>query len=287
MKLAALAVVLAGCLIKPDRATGDGGAGAQDTRPGDAEGDGRGSGGPFAARLISTAYFGSQGGSSIHNGSTAWQLSTTGLQPGELAIIIGNVDGGTTLLGLSSDFALLAEQAFGPTPGQTYFAFAKTAGTNEPDAYGGSYGAASATGFSAIALIAIAGASAAPPISAHANDNCVMSCTTTAGPAVKLDAPQLTTVADGSMLVFAGGADWLGNGHVAFQPPQEMTALTQLTDEGTATAYNFEHSTLLVATTIQPDHGLTAAYSGQSTNLKTGGVVGGLPWTILIAVAPN
>lgn len=283
VKLVALALVVTGCLIKPNRVAGDAGGEMPTDSATGSDDSGIGGNEKINARVVDVAFFGQNAGSSQGITAAKWQLATTSLMPDELAIVVGNVDGDVMLTNIPPGFALIAERHFGPSPGQTYFAFAGFADTNGSPLNGGY--SATTSGYMAMALVAVHGATmTAPPVAAITNDSCTANCTALALSNVKLNAPEVITIADNSLLLFAGGADWLTPGHLTMQSPGEMTRLLEATDQGTATTFAFSKSSLMLAAGLQPVAGTSTDYSGAMSSDVT---TGGLPWTMLVAVAPT
>lgn len=284
VKLVALALVLSGCLIKPNRVAGDAGSDkpVDGTTAGSGDDSGVGGNAHINAHVLSTAFFGVNSGSSPHVSATTWELATPNLMQDELAIIVGNVDGDVMLTNIPPGFALVAERHFGPPPGQTYFAFAGFADANGAPFSGGYTSPTS--GYMAMALVAVHGATmTAPPVAAIMNDPCTTGCAATAALNVKLNAPEVITIADDSLLLFAGGADWLAGGQLTMQSPGAMSPILQITDEGTATTLGFSKTSLMLAVGTQATAGTSDDFSGAMT---TTGAMGGLPWTMLVGVAP-
>ncbi len=96
---------------------------------------------------------------------TGWSLDATGVQPGELLLIIGNLDNGWELVygdPIDTGWTTIGQKFIQPD-GQTLIVASKVAGAAEPQAYAGTYSLNDAidhrtTGASAMALVAVTGA---------------------------------------------------------------------------------------------------------------------------------
>jgi hypothetical protein len=265
--VAVVAASVTGCLSKPDRPS----LGATD-----AGGDGSSVDAAvmLVPRKIATAYFSSTGFSSNGMSATQYAVPTAGIQNGDLILFIANIDNGSTTVWPlpSASFHQIAQRYFG-SDGQTYVASWKIA-NGEPTVYTGTYGQGIGSAAAAITLIAIAGADPVNPINASAVEN----GTSGEMPVVSVSSGVTTTVPD-ALLIWAGGADWLGqNATATFATPDGYTKLAAFGDNGDS---NFAWTTLMIASRTQASPGATGTVSGTTTS-----TLNGIPWGMMLAIAP-
>ncbi len=284
MRWLALALVLSGCLIKPDRiaATGDGGG----SSAGDGGVPGDGAVPQFVPRLISRAYWNDDSGAvSPGMSQSTYSLSTTGVVDGDLVVIIGDIDNSPTVA-RPTGFSPLVHKLYG-IDGQTFFAFYKRATSSEPGAYTGSYTANATSGGSTLVLLAIHGASDDLSVFQTDDDPCVTESPPASycgDPTVTAPSMGVTTVAANSIVVYAAGADWRQQTSTAsFMMAPGFTQLAAFSDKGNA---DYWWTSLMVGWELAPSVGPTGTITGVLTD------VAGLPnrgefWALAIAVAPQ
>jgi hypothetical protein len=231
-------------------------------------------------RLISTSYFSDSSGPTFASPSPMTQahyfVDATGVVDGDLLIVVGNIDnGGNSLFPnpFASGFTQLAQQYFG-SDGQTYFAAWKIA-SSEPASYSGNYGSGNGSGSAVLSLIAVSGANKTTPINTFLDSH----GSTGASPTVAASAGVTTTV-PGCALLYAAGADWLNSsgGSTTFGLPTGYSSLMQTGDHGNS---SFDWTSQMVGWTSQANAGASGSISG-----TFGGTVDGIPWSVVIAVAP-
>jgi len=239
-------------------------------------GSGSGSGGPAPqVRLISHAYYSSSSASSGMSGS-GWTIPTTGVHDDDLLLFIANIDNGSVdAWQLPAGFTSSANNFFG-SDGQTYVAGYKRA-HGEASSYSASYGGTNIVSASAvIMLLAVTGYDPAQPVSSAID----MPGAVGVHP-VPL-AGDVTTVRANSLLVFAGGADWLsGTGaNLTQTPPPGYTTIEAITDRGGSSV---TWTSQLVAYKVQPTVGDTGQHTGSITPAPA---IDGMPWTIELVIPP-
>jgi hypothetical protein len=236
------------------------------------------------ARLISTSYFSDSNASSTTYASPApmtsshYAIDTTGVVAGDLLIIVANIDNGGAMLfpdPIAPGFLQLAQRYYG-SDGQTYVAAWKIAASNEPASYSGNYGVGNGSGSAVLSLIAVSGANQTTPINAFLDNNANAS---QARPTVATS-PGVTTTVPNCALIYAAGADWLDSsgGSTTFALPSGYSSLMQIGDHGNN---SFDWTSQMMAWTTQTNAGATGSISGTFN-----GTVDGIPWAIVIAVAP-
>ena len=232
-------------------------------------------------RLIAQAWFSDATGttyaSTVGMKKTGFEIPTTGIVDGDLVLFIASIDNGSNTAWpnpIAPGFTQLA-QAFYGLDGETFVAAYKIA-NGEPAKYTGTYGPGIASGSSALALIAVSGASGAMPI-----DNSLASFSSAAGmnPVVGSSTGFVTTIPN-CTLILAGGIDWLGaGGSNSFVLPTGFKSLSQLGDHG---SLDWDWTSQQVAWAPQAHAGATGALTWSAT----GSPQNGQSWTVLIAVAP-
>jgi hypothetical protein len=246
----------------------------------DASSDASGDGGVppgFVPRLIANAYY-SGGGATGGMSPTGFSIQTAGVVDGDLVLFIASIDNGNDMAWPSAvgmGFHQLAQKFFG-IDGQTYVAQWKIA-DHEPETYFGDYGAGINSADTTISLIAIAGASTAMPINAfvHGNGGNTGGTSPVVGNSVGV-----TTTVPGCLILYAGGADWqAANGTTTFTAPAGFTKVTAFGDHGDA---SFEWTSQQVDYKLQAAAGPTGTLSGKLESTVTG-----IPWSMVIAVAPK
>jgi hypothetical protein len=267
-------VLVGGCFTKPELIARDGDAGVD--AGGDASGDAAAS--SFTPRLIRNAYW-SEGNGSPGMSDTTFSIATAGINPGDLVLFIGNIDNGSnTIWGPVDGFSQLAQRYYG-SDGQTYVIRYKVAGSTEPVSYVGSYGAVSSSHAAVISLIAIAGADPQFPPDGFTD---AFETTGAANPATAT-APGVTVTRPDSLVIYAGGADWLGsNGSNTVHTPAGFTPLTTMGDKG-GNGTIWEWTSQQIA---YKEH-LPAATTGEALgSLQSNEGINGIGWATLIAIAP-
>ena len=276
MRLAiACALALTGCLLKPDKIELAADAHTVDTHTVDARV-------ALQPRLISNSYWSvSSGGSPIGMSGTRYSVLTDGVLDGDLLLFIANEDNGcATLFVPPPGFTTIVQHEFGGDT-QTYAAFWKIAGS-EPAEYTEAYNCVG-SGAATITLMAISGVNVAAPINKSKFADGGMNETLMGIPFL---APvgSVTTDADGCLLVYAAGADWTPNDQTnTFTTPQDFTQLTAFGDHGVHTQQiDWDWTSQMVAYKYQSQAGATGVV--QATIESDGAK--GIPWAVLIAVAP-
>jgi hypothetical protein len=274
LRFALLALFASGCLLKPDRVTGDGGVGDS----GHHDGGGLDANPDFVPRLIARAYWNNDGGMSSPNMTgTSYSLASSGVVEGDLLLIIGNIDNGPTV-SPPDGFQPIMHHFFGED-GQTYFAFSKVATGNQPAAYSCTY-TNYTSGGATFVLLAIHGANPDTSNFRIENDPCTSSC---GSPQVPAPSSGVTTTAPGSLVVYAAGADWRGQSSTAgFMMPSGFTQLAAFGDKGNG---DYWWSTEMVGWELAPTTGPTGTISGTLTDISGNNVFGSF-WSFVIAIAP-
>jgi hypothetical protein len=243
-----------------------------DASPGDGGAD------PLAPvpRVIGNAYYSPNGTPSDGMSATGFSIATDGIVDGDLVLFIANGDNGSNTvwpIPVSLGFTQLAQQFYG-SDGQTYVINYKIA-SDEPNAYVGTYGAGVGSSAATITLIAV---SNVDPISPVGNSKVVFDPGAGTSPVVGTVEGVITT-APNSLLIYAIGSDWLGEGGSnTFTPPDGYTALTSIGDLGGA---SWTWTSQAIAYSIQIDPGSTGLVSGTLTGTQLG-----IAWNALIAIAP-
>lgn len=240
---------------------------------------------PLAVRWISNAY--RIGGNDPVQGSTSgmlkesWTIPTTGIVDGDLVLFIANADNGfENFWKLPPGFTVVVNHTFG-SDGQSYVVGWKIA-AGEPALYAESYQFTGKNGGSTtVSLVAVTGYDPQAPINAFR----AWDYPTNTDP-VDISSPGLTTTADNSLLVFAAGADWVGeNGFETVTEPDGFTKVTSFGDMND----RFDWSTEYIASKVQPAAGPTGAIvaSTSAVNISDGTVrIPGAGWDVVVAIAP-
>jgi hypothetical protein len=232
------------------------------------------------ARLVATAYYAdwtappTYASTGMAHGS--FSIPTTGVQNGDLLLIIGVYDDGSDAawpIPFATGFTQIYQKFIG-NDGQTILVAWKIA-NNEPTAYAGSFvgGASSST---SMALIAVSGANGSTPIGptdlAYATGTATNVATgTSAG---------VTTTSAKNLIIYANSGDWQGNQTtVTHNMPSGFTSLASLTDRGSGSVA--EWASLQVGFKLQASMGATGPISGSQTGSNPG-----LGWAAVIAVQP-
>jgi hypothetical protein len=210
---------------------------------------------------------------------TGFSVSTAGIVDGDLILFIANIDNGSNTVWpnpIAPGFTQIAQSYYG-SDGQTFVVAWKIASA-EPAKYTGSYGPGIGSGSSAIALIAVSGASSAMPI-----DNAAASFSSAAGMTpVNGSSSGFVTATANCTLVLAGGVDWLGQtGSNTFATPPGFVSLSQLGDHGSGPTVQWDWTSQQVSWKTQ-----AAAAATGVVNWSATGSYSGQSWTVLVAVAP-
>jgi hypothetical protein len=192
-------------------------------------------------RFFRDAWFSDSSPNCVHGGSAVaspgmtyvgFSIDATGVQPGEVLLLVGTIDNGNNMVwGMPDGFIPLEEQFYG-TDNETMVVAWKVAGSNEPPVYSGIYQGSSdiCSAAAAISLIAVDGADPSQPDSTHDEFEGISSPTngTSGG---------LTTTVDHTLLIWASGADWdQYQGTVnTFAAPSGYTMVTAFGDHGDQT----------------------------------------------------
>jgi len=263
--VAAFATCLAGCFAAPSR---------PGNAPWDARIDGSPGNAPVAHKLASAWYASNTQSSGMT--TTQYSVSIGNVPDGDLILFIANIDnGGTSVWALPTPMFHQITQSYITGDGQTLFA-AWTIANNEPTTYTQPYGPGIASADATITVLDITGADPASPIIAgppsiggSGEDPVVMS------------SPGVTTAAPNSLLIFAGGADWLAQSSTAtFTPPSGFDVIDAFGDEGTP---SFEWTTQLVASAIQASPGPTGTHTAM---MSSSPARAGTPWALDLAIKP-
>jgi hypothetical protein len=231
-------------------------------------------------RLVAQAWFSDFSGTTFAStagmSKNGFEISTAGIVDGDLVLFIGSIDNGSNTVWpdpLAPGFTQIAQSFYG-SDGQTFVVAYKIA-SGEPPKYTGTYGPGIGSGSSAIALIAVSGASGVMPI-----DNSIATFSSTAGMSpVDGGTTGLVTTAANCTLVLAGGIDWLmESGTNNFTLPSGFTSLSQLGDHGTLA---WDWTSQQVSWGTQATAGATGP-----VNWSALGSHNGQSWTVLVAVAP-
>lgn len=236
-------------------------------------------------RLIAQAWWTNQTGFTYASPGmikTGFSIPTTGIVNGDLVLFIANIDNGSDTLWptpIAPGFTPIIQKYFG-SDGQTFIAAWKIA-NNEPSTYTGTYGQGNGSGSSVIALIAVSGANSAMPID-HALGSYSMAGGTDP---VNGSSPGFTTTAANCTLILAGGVDWLGtNDANTYTLPNGFTFLSQIGDHASLSPpLNWDWTSQFVSWSTRTTPGATGAINWTANGTNT---VMGIPWTVLIAVAP-
>jgi hypothetical protein len=256
-----IAILAAGCLSKPGF--------AEDWRP------------PPVPRFISKAYAGTQGqGTSVGSPGMSldgYQISTAGIEDGDLVLFIANVDNGSDSVWpdpVAPGFTQLYQSFYNGGDGQTYVVDWKIA-DHEPATYAGQYGQGKGSSAATIALIAVTGYLDAAPINASAAANELGQ--EGAAPATATSDGVNTSVPN-TTLIWAYGSDWLGSpGNNTFAPPAGFTELVAFGDHG---GNGWDWTSQEVSYRANPSSGPTGTISGTLMGSQKS-----TPWEVLIAIA--
>ena len=262
MRAAVLIAILAtGCLSKPGF--------AEDWAP------------PPVPRLISKAFAGDQNQGSqarspgmSHDG---YEISTAGIEDGDLVLFIANVDNGSDSVWpdpVAPGFTQLYQSYYYGGDGQTYVVDWKIA-DHEPMAYIGLYGTGRGSSAATIALIAVTGYHDAAPINASAAAN--EPGQDGADPATATSDGVNTSVPN-TTLIWAYGSDWIqALGENTFAPPAGFTELVAFGDHG---GMSGDWTSQEISYRANPSSGPTGPISG-----SLAGMYKSTPWNVVIAIA--
>lgn len=277
MRLVAFAILLSACVsIPPFRGTSD------DASNGSADA----SLGPFAVRWISNAYRDGGEDADAHGtfmmSKAGYAIQTSGIVSGDLVLFIGNVDnGGQGFWNVPTGFTPITQHYYGQD-GQTYVVAWKIAAV-EPTFYTGLYKAGVTSSAAAtVSLIAVTGYDPQNPIeTALATDHQAPTDPADVG------SPGISTTADNSLLIFAGGADWSPeDGSNTVEPPADFLPLTSVGDRDTHWDWTCQAISYKVQAQAGPTGALTSTLSGVSYSNGTMHIPGG-GWNVLFAIAPH
>ena len=266
MRIGLLVLALSGCVsIPPYQGTTDG-ANAP------------------TVRLVREAYR-DGGEDSVAHGTpgmskAGFSISADGINAGDLVVLVGSVDNGIeNFWNLPDGFTELIDREFGPDT-QT-FAISWKIAANEPATYTGTYlPGISTSGAATITLLAIGGADPTTPIEAFVpydqgkDDH----------DPIDVGSPGLTTTVDNSLLVYAAGADWHGEGgRNTFTAPDGFTQVAAFGDRNIDwdwTSETVAWKTQATAGVVPPIVASTSAvHTGDSTPIVGSG------WSTLMAIA--
>ncbi len=263
--------LLVGCFSKPGF-HGNGGDDDVDS----------GTSGPHTApavRFVRNAYY---SGNSRSSGmtSTGFSISTNGIAPGELVILIADVDnGGPQEYPPMAGFTQLTRNYWGAgIDGQSFMIAWKIASAMEPATYDETYGDGG-SGATTVTMLAATGFDPEMPLGPFSVNIDTAGSTMpdgwTAG---------VTTEIDHSALVYVNGADWLiGHGNATFTIPNGFTELTEFGDNGNT---GFDWSTQEVAWKVAADAGTTGPVTAKTTAVNAGGAVTGYGIGALLSIRP-
>ncbi len=234
---------------------------------------------PPVPRLVSNAYFGGSSGSEFASAGMShagFAVDATGIVDGELVLFIASVDNGSNTTWpnpIAPGFHQITQQFYG-TDGQTFVVDWKIA-DHEPASYAGVYGQGIGSAAATISLLAVSGVDRLAPIDA-------MSATFQPGggmtPVVGAS-DGVTTHVPHCTLLYASGADWLGEGGSnTFEPPAGFTLLAALGDHGND---HWQWTSQQVAFKSQDAAAATGPISGSLT-----GTFNATAWTVVLAIAP-
>jgi hypothetical protein len=231
-------------------------------------------------RLVTQAWFTNYNGptyaSTVGMSKTGFEVPTAGIVDGDLILFIGSIDNGSNTVWpnpIAPGFTQIA-QAFYGADGQTFVVAYKIA-DGEPPKYTGTYGPGIGSGSSAIALIAVSGASHVMPI----NNSLASFSSDAAMTPVNGGSAGLVTTAANCTLLLASGVDWGGlSGTNTFTLPSGFTSLSQLGDHGSLA---WDWTSQQVSWATQAAAGATGPIAWSAN-----GSYNGQSWTVLVAVAP-
>lgn len=234
------------------------------------------------ARLISAAYFTDWYGTAYGTpgmGRTGYEIRSVGVRDGELLLLIGCIDNGSTTVWpspLGPGFTQLEQDTWG-TDVQTCVVAFKVAGA-EPSTYAGTYGQGIFSGSSVLALVAISGARSVDPITDYL---ATPTPGTNATPVVASSTGLITSSPD-TLVVFAASADWACTAShvVSATVPPGFSTLLHRGDQGTDAC---DWTWLQIETMTQHVAGPTGQISSTQTS-STGCT--GTGWTAALAIAP-
>jgi hypothetical protein len=294
MNVRALLVTIAlpACLLKPSPPgngtndggqTGDGGSGSGGSGSGSG-GSGSGSSGgsdgsAMVPRVLAKAWY-SDVGMSQNMGSSAYWISTFGVQDGDFLLLIANMDNGSDDEFVSPpNFTKLDDHYYYGGDGQTFYA-AYAVANGEPDHYSEAYKYEAGSRMTAMALIAIAGADTSDPPNVS---NYYLGTSAVVSPQAEITSSDDITTVNNCAVVVAAGADWLHfDTSVAEEMPSQVPLLAELTDQGDL-ATDADWTSLTVGWFPQVAAGPLPDYS---ITLATGSADMGEAWGVVIAVAP-
>lgn len=232
------------------------------------------------ARLVSSAHFTDWYGPAYgtHGMSRAgFAIETAGVRDGELLLLIGCVDNGSSTAWpspLAPGFTQLGQDTWGSDQQTCVVAWRIAAA--EPESYAGSYGPGIVSGSSVLALVAVSGARSVNPIATYA---LVAPAQADTDPVDATSSGLVTTGSD-TAIVFAASADWtcpVAHG-VSSTLPAGFTSLLHEGDHGDDTC---DWTWLQIATASQHAAGPTGPLS--STERGTPACTGSA-WTAAIAI---
>ena len=292
VKLALIAMLVSGCLFKPNKLLGNDGGGGDDDGGGSGSGGGSDAGvhSNFIPRVVGKAYF-SVGTmqASPNTDETKYTINRSALDDGDLLLLIGTIDN-TPIVGIPVGFSSLTTGSFG-ADSQTYWVFEHkvTSAAAEPPEYMSDYTVNGTThttsGASTILLVAIPGASPNIAAVSDAPNGCFdKSISGPCGqrPAVVAQSAGAPTSQPGSVLVYASGVDWfVEDHHSTFDIQSGFTMVDGFGDYGTADG-GFTWSSLMVGYKNQD---VAAAYP--ITGTFTSDDDRGMPWTVALPIHPD
>jgi hypothetical protein len=274
------ALLLGGCLLKPDRVDvrSDGGS-ADATRDGAPAG-------PFTVRVLHNAWYADMSTESQFMSNDHYGIASSGAAAGDLLLLIANIDNGDdTVFSVPAGFTQMFQHNYGQgLDGQTFAAFYKIATSAEPVVYAGPYdnSVASTSDAAALTLLAITGYASGNEINvARYDDN----GTTNAGSPVSPLSFGVTTTQPGCLLIFAAGVDWSSNGAgstAVFEPPTGFTMLSAFGDHG-ETAGIYDWTNLMTAWSTAPQQGPTGPITASIDSVPANA---GSEWAATIAITP-
>lgn len=211
---------------------------------------------------------------------TGFSISTNGIAPGELVILIADVDnGGPAQYPPMPGFTQLTQNYWGAgIDGQSFVIAWKIATTMEPPAYTDNY-AMGGSGATTVTLLAVTGFDPQMPLGPFA-----VNIDTSGSTAPDGWVAGVTTPVDHSAVVYVNGADWvLGSGAATFMVPPGFTELTELGDRGNN---EFDWTTQEVAWKVEADAASTGPITATTTASSVNGAVTGYGIGALLSIRP-
>lgn len=189
-------------------------------------------------RVISTSYYSDWSGTTYKSPSTMsrsnWEISTAGVNNGDLLIIVATIDNGSDTLWpnpFASGFTQAYQKYYG-NDGQT-LAVAWKIANGEPTSYSGTYVNPSVSYSSVITLLAVSGASASNPLRAQ---NITFATGSNKPSPVTASSTGVTAPVANCTSLFFASIDWQEHiGTSSFSGPAGYTTLVEKADRGAST----------------------------------------------------